>query len=74
MEPKKENHFDLAAKNVAAQIYIQAVKDHKLVDRMFSESADALMDEIGQIALHSCILAKNFNETISQVDSFADRA
>lgn len=74
MKPKKENHFDLAAKNVAAQIFIEAVKERKLVDRMFSATAEELNDEISLTALHSCILANQFNKTTGMVDRFNQKA
>ena len=74
MKHAKENHFDLAAKNVAAQIFVEAVKERKLVGRMFSATAEELNEEIHLIALHSCILANQFNKTTSMVDRFNEEA
>tara|TARA_Y100000004_G_scaffold104627_1_gene117428 strand:- start:26 stop:250 length:225 start_codon:yes stop_codon:yes gene_type:complete len=74
MKPKKENHFDLAAKNLAAQIFVDSVKDRELVARMFNATAEELYEEIAKVALHSCILANQFNKATSMVDRFQEKA
>lgn len=67
--------FDLAARNVASQIFIETLKQYKIYDQMAvaaahrdEEDQRKILDLVDQLAMRSCVLAMALNKSMDSFD------
>lgn len=80
MDHLKLYPFDLAAKNVASQIFVESLKQYKILDQMAEaaghrdeEGQGEILDVVDQIAMRSCVLAMALNKSINNFDETIKR-
>lgn len=73
MDHLKRYPFDLAAKNVASQIFLESLKQYQIFEEMARVHQDeelerGLLDVVDLIAMRSCVLAMAFNRSVNNFD------